>query len=197
MPRLPIVGRCGHLTGMLLAATLAAPVLAEQPMTSQPSVETLMYHMTNDQDVGKARRLYRSSVDTAMLYSQCPAEYKVDEVKKKYMDRVLYEDELKLRKAFTDAHQTLMYKLPSDKVLAAIDKYIVDFRNAEALELGTLIKTRKGGCSQATLRHLDNAYEQRRLIEAQTAAKAAADEEKRRQEAPALVEPEQQNKQSH
>lgn len=197
MPRLPIVSRCGYLTLMLLAVTLAAPVLAAEPTTSQPSVETLMYHLTNSATVVKARKLYQSSVDAAMLYSQCPAEYQVDANKRASMDRMLYADELALRNAFTTSHQKWMYKLPSDKVLAAIDHYVVKLRNDEAVKLGALIDRAKSRCNQSFLKRLDKAYEQRRQIETQAAAQAAADEEKRRQEVPVMVQPEQQNKQSH
>ncbi len=194
MPGLPVTIASAIARGMLLATMLAAPAALAQEPTSQPSVETLMYHMTSDKDVAKARRLYRSSVDTAMLYSQCPTEYKVDDAKRQHMDRVLYEDELKLRQALTAAHQLLTFKLPGQGVLAAVDKYIADFRNNEAIELGTLINSRKGGCNQATLERLDKAYEERRAMEAHLAAQAAAEAEKRRQQVPAVNEqPEQPN----
>lgn len=145
-----------------------------------------MYHMTQDRDVGKARKLYRNSVQTAMLYSQCAADYKVDDAKRTKMDRTLYKDELNLRKAFTTAHQKLTYKLPSNAVLQAVEKYIVDYRNNEAIQLGTLIKSRKAGCRQTALERLDAANLERESIEAHIAAQAAAEEEKRRQEVPAV-----------
>lgn len=198
MPRLPIIGRCGQVLPVLLAIALTAPASATaQPTPNQPSVETLMYHMTDHSDVQKARRMYRSSVQTAMLYSQCPAEYKVTDEKRQSMDRMLYRDELTLRKAFELAHQQLTTKLPGEGVNKAVDTYIADYRNDEALELGKLIKLRKAGCKQTALERLDNAYLERQFMEAHAAAQAAAAEEKRRQEAPAVVESEQQNKQSH
>ena len=175
------------MLGLLLAVMpVMVPAAYAQSTSGQPSVETLMYYMTEDRDVGKARKLYRSSVQTAMLYSQCAAEYKVDDAKRTTMDRVLYGDEMKLRKAFEIAHQKLTYKLPNDAVLNAVNQYIVDYRNNEAIELGTFIKSRKAGCRQTTLERLDAAYQERQAIEAHTAAQATAAEEKRRQEAPAV-----------
>lgn len=162
---LPVASVRPHTPIVLLACMLAATAALAQGTSMQPSVETLMYHMTNNRDVGHARKLYRSSVDTAMLYSQCAAEYNVDEAKRRHMDIVLYQDEQALRKALTVAHQELMFKLPSDAVLKAVDQYIADFRTTEAVELGQLIANRKGGCRQATFERLDAAYEQRRAME--------------------------------
>lgn len=185
---LPISGRLATLAipAMLAFAALAAgPALAQQ---KPPSVETLMYHMTDDRDVTKARKAYESAVQAAMLYHECPEEYRVDEEKKARADKVLFDAGRALQNNFTAAHQRLTTKLPADATITAINDYIAKLQQKEALNIGTIIKTSKAGCAQPNLKRIDKFYEAKYAYELQQQAAAAAAEEKRLQEVPAANE---------
>lgn len=188
MPGLPITGRFATLA---IPAVLALMALAAGPAMAQPkppSVETLMYHMTQDRNVTKARKAYESAVQAAMLYHECPAEYRVDEAKKARADKVLFDTGRALQTAFTAAHQKLTAKLPADATMAAITKYMADLQHTEAYNVGLLIKNHKGGCLQSNLKRIDKFYEAQYALELQQQATEAAAEEKRRLETPAVIE---------
>lgn len=186
---LPIAGRLATLAipAMLALIALAAgPALAQ--VAQQPSVETLMYHMNGDRGVKKARKAYIPAVHAAMLYSQCPEEYRVDDAKKARFNAELAEEDHNLRTAFSAAHQTLTGKLPSDAVNKAITETIATLQHDEALKIGTLINNHKKGCSQSAMKQVDNYYEGKYAYELQQQAAQAAAEEKRRLEVPAVIE---------
>ncbi len=188
MPGLPIVSRLATLAipAMLALIAFAAGPAMAQP--KQPSVETLMYHMTQDHDVTKARKQYGSAVQAAMLYSQCPTQYRVDDDKRARANKVLGEADRALRVAFSVAHQKLTNKLPANATNQAITHYIADLQKKEAVSTGLVIKSQKNGCTQASLKRVDKFYEAKYAYELQQQAAQAAAEEKRRQVAPEVVE---------
>ena len=192
MPRLPVTGRLATLAipaVLALMALAAGPAMAQQPANPpQPTVETLMYHMTtNDRDVNRARKNYASAVDAAMLYSLCAADYRVDEAKKDRFNDELAKEDRTLRAAFVAAHQKLTNKLPSDATNAAIDTYIKDFQTKQATDLGTQIRATPDGCTKSAMKRIDKFYEDKYAYELQLKAAAEAEEEKRRQQAPAVA----------
>ena len=194
MPGLPINGRFATLA---IPAVLALLALAAGPAMAQPkppSVETIMYHMTHHRDVIKARKSYESAVQASMLYHMCAAEYGVDAAKKARSDQTLAGADRALRQAFTASHQLLTGKLPADKTIAAVGEYIAKLQHKEAFNVGTLVKNQKKGCMEANLRRVDKFYEAKYAYELQLQAAQAAAEEKRRLEAPAVIEsPETKN----
>lgn len=171
---------------LALVALAAGPVMAQT--TGQPSVETLMHYMLKDHAVTKPRKTYRPAVQAAMLYTQCPEEYAVNEDKKVRYNTELANEDRKLRNGFNTAHQTLTGKLPGSAVLKAVDDYIKKLQHDEALQIGLLLKSHKKGCKQAAMVNLDKYYEDKYAYELQQQAAAAAAEEKRRMEVPAVNE---------
>lgn len=174
---------------LVLMALAAGPAMAQA--TQQPSVETLMYHMNDNRGVNKARKAYVPAVHAAMLYTQCPEEYRVDEAKHDRFNAELAKEDRNLRAAYSAAHQSLTGKLPGDAVLKAVDDTIATLQHDEALKIGTLIQTNSKGCKQSLMRQIDKFYEEKYAFELKQQAAEAAAEEKRRQEVPAVNEPQE------
>lgn len=190
MPGLPIVSRLATLAvpaALVLMALAAGPVMA-QNQPAQPSVETLMHHMNKDHGVAKARKAYIPAVHAAMLYSQCPKEYNVNEDKHARFNAELAKQDKSLRLAYSAAHQLLTGKLPGDAVNTAISNTIAELQKKEALEIGELIQSHPRGCTQSAMQRLDKFYEEKYAYELQQQAAEATAEEKRRQEVPAIIE---------
>lgn len=116
-----------------------------------------MYNMLRDGKVSKAAKFFKTSVQGAMMYYSCPAEYKVDDVKKKRYETQLHEDKLALQQAFSTSHETLTGKLPSGETLMAINAHIKKLQDQEALIVGKAVEKR--GCTDGNFRRLDAYFE--------------------------------------
>lgn len=165
MPRLP-VNSWAAMAGLLaLAAMLASGPATAAPASDQPNAETVMYHLNRDAEIHTTERGYKSIVQTAMLYHQCPTDYGVDAVKKTAYERALYQQELLLRRAFNEGHRRLTAKYPGPDVLAAVDTQIKTRRDEYAIALAKNIHKR--GCKSPTMRKLDKFFEEHRAREAE------------------------------